>query len=93
MKYNQIFNLEEITDEEFQLRMNKYYTDMGNLYDIMPTLTHKEYRKKFTEAFEIIHNLGQHIVLPNTTRMELREFEVFGKHWYDMALNKIVKDE
>jgi len=78
-----MFNYEEITDEEFQLRMEKYYSDMENLYNIMPTLTHDEYRKQFNEVFEIIHDLGQNVVFPNTTRIELREFEVFGKRWSD----------
>ena len=85
MEYN--FNWEEITEEELQKRIDKYYTEMGNLYDIMPTLTHEEYRKQFKEVFKTMHNLGQHIVLPNTTRIEQREFEVFGVHWHDV-LNK-----
>ncbi len=81
MDYN--FKFDEITDEEFQSKMGKYFTGMENLYNIMPTLTYEEYRKKFKEVFSIIHNLGQHIVMPNTSRIETREFEVFGKHWYE----------
>lgn len=85
---NYRFEFETITDEEFQMRMAKYYNDMDNLYNIMPTLTHEEYRKQFKDVFNIIHNLGQHIVMPNTSRIEIREFEVFGKNWYDNLLNE-----
>lgn len=78
-----LLNFEKITDEEFELRMEKYRTDMKKLYDIMPTLTHEEYREKYKETFNIILNLGQHIVSPNTRWIEEREFEVFGKRWSD----------
>jgi molybdate-binding protein len=81
MEYN--FKFEEISDEEFQIRMEKYYSEMKSLYDIMPNLTHEEYKKKFKEVSSIIHNLGQHIVLPNTSWIEEREFEVFGNRWND----------
>ena len=73
--------MKKLVMKSFKKRMIKYYSGIDNLYKIMPTLTHKEYREKFAELFDIIHNLGQYLVFVNTGRIEEREFEIFGKRW------------
>jgi len=71
-----------ISEDEFEKIKENYYLDIKKLYDIMPNLTHEEYRKRFSEISNDL-NSSQHLYFPNTAWIENREFEVFGKHWYD----------
>jgi hypothetical protein len=81
-KFN--FSTKNISDEEFEIVKENYYSEMKKLYEIMPTLTWDEYRKQFSEISNKLHeNSGQNILLPNTTWIEIREFEVFDKRWSD----------
>ena len=74
---------EPISDEEFKKRMGKISDELHTLYDIMPTLTQEEYRRRFKEALALTHDLGDNFVLLNTAWIEEREFEVYGKRWYE----------
>lgn len=78
---NYIFNFstKNISDEEFEIVKDDYYSEIKKLYEIMPSLTWDEYKKQFSEISNKLHeNSGQHILLPNTTWIEIREFEVFS---------------
>lgn len=84
------FSTKDISDEEFEIVVENYYSEMKNLYNIMPTITWDEYRKQFSEISNKLHeNSGQNILLPNTTWIEIREFEVFGKRWSDDMETKL----
>lgn len=82
--YKFIFSTKNISDEEFEIVKENYYSEMKKLYEIMPTLTWDEYREQFSKISNKLHeNSGQNILLPNTSWIEKREFEVFGKRWSD----------
>lgn len=78
------FSTKDISDEQLEIVIENYYSEMENLYKIMSTLTWDEYRKQFSKiSNDLRQNSGQNILLPNTAWIEIREFEVFGKCWSD----------
>ena len=81
LKYSEMFG-EDISEEECKKRIGIFYDKLHWLHENMHHLSYKAYRVQFTHIFRTM-DLGQYIIMPNTTKIEEREDEVYTKEEVD----------
>ena len=86
------YSYEEISKEEFQIRIGEFYKKLDWLNENLEHLCFEAYRKQFSHIFRTM-NLGQYQVLPNTSRIEERAIEVYGKEVVDKDFERRFKVE